>query len=506
MTGLFDLLGFRLEADAPSARAVPKGRTGKDTAASELSVAVVVRAVRARLGLFLVTAVALAGAGAFVVLKRVVPTYRAEAVLLVEPTAPVLAYTGEEWRAESIVGFYGDYVRTLKGMAVEPRILKDAIDRLAREGVVWCPPGVTPIDRPNHLRARLDVSHVRDSYLVTIGLEDREAAVPAEVVNIVTEVFLASLTEDQRSGSRARLELLEQERARLEQEVEGNRLRIEELSAETGFAILDERQNVFYERLIRLQDGLTDVFVDRVRAEGQYEGSVAQAAELRAAIPVGEVRRLLDEDDVVQDARLMFQRLVRDLESETGDLSEDHPLRLQAQERVDAARARLTELEQDTLARITERVGQAREDLAHSLVESSRQELESARRSEGRMQEVVREAETQLEVYGRAVLVGRALRADADRLLATLETVNSRIEELVLESQAPERVTLRTPATAPTKPVSDRRMLALLTAGLFAAAAAAVVTVALELRRATPRTKAAKATKLRTPKTSPVTS
>ena len=40
-------------------------------------------------------------------------SYRTEAIVAVAPIVPHVAFTGEEWRAESIVSFYDDYVRTL---------------------------------------------------------------------------------------------------------------------------------------------------------------------------------------------------------------------------------------------------------------------------------------------------------------------------------------------------------------------------------------------------------
>jgi capsular polysaccharide biosynthesis protein len=371
--------------------------------------------------------------GAFVVLKKFAPVYRAESVLYVRPTAPSLAYTGEEWRAESIASFYGDYVRTLEWFAVDPKVLDEAIGRLARRGVEWLPAGVERDDAAHHLRARLDISHISGSHLMKIGLTDGAPGLPSTVVNAVTEVLLEKLQEENLAGTNARLETLTREKRRLKEDLGRNQANLDELAGSTGVAVLDESQNVFYERLVRLQDGVTDVFVERVRAEGQLQEDFARARDLRKTFPVGELERLVDQDQAVAAARLQFHGLSRQIEEETVELSESHPGRIRAGETLRAAQLRLAELERDVRERLRERIHEERSEAAHELMLGSMQRLGSAQRNEARMSSELATAELRLSEYAKTIQRSRALRAESDRLLEAIGRVDTRIEEVIVE-------------------------------------------------------------------------
>ncbi|MEM7309049.1 MAG: hypothetical protein AAF682_20365 [Planctomycetota bacterium] len=422
--------------------------------------------------------------GAFAVHRKFRPLYRSEAILFVRPTAPSLAYTGEEWRAESIVGFYGDYVRTLKSIATEHELLSDVVVEIESAGVRWRSEHVTLGEAPAHLRARLDVRHVRDSYLLSIGFDDRDPSITAPVVNAVARALIAAQAREQRADAEGRLGTLEQERERLRSMLDSNQTQIEELSAAAGLAVLDERQNVFYERLIRLQDGVTKVYLERVQAEAALEVELARAEALRGPVPEGHVLRLLDEDTTVRDARLMFERLVREVNDETGDLAEVHPARAQGLARVKAAAASLDQLERNTLARLAHRIELESTEEADRLEREARTRVEAALRGEEQMAGVVEEAEAELEAYARSVQLGMALRSESQRLLDAIERVDGRMEELVVESKAPGRLSLRSEGVEAGKPTGDRRKLMLAMVAVFSLAVAIGAALAAEAVRA----------------------
>ena len=415
------------------------------------------------------------------VAKKLKPSFRAEATIHVRPTAPSLAYTGEEWRAQSIEGFYGDYVRTLKASATRAELLERVLATLDQQGVAWLPEGVPHEEAAAHLRARLDVQHLRDSYLLSIGLEDAAAEIPAPVVNAIAEALIEDENAIPRRDAEGRLAILHEEKERVQEELLQTQRDLDDLSRGVGVAILDESQNVFYERLIRLQDGVTKVYLERVRAEADFDRELARSAVLRDELAAGECLRLLDEDVAVRDARLMFQRLLSDVENETGDLGEEHPARVQAVLRVEAARERLVELELATLERIQHRKTVENTELADRLEREARGRLNAARKGEEEIVAVVRSVEQQLEDYSSAVEKGKGLRAEGARHLAAIERIDGKIEELVVESKAPGRLSFFARGVDPTKPASDRRRIALVLLACFAAGAGAAVATVLDV-------------------------
>ena len=439
------------------------------------------RELRRRLPLWGGLFLALAVPGVLLVLWKTGPSFLADSTLLVRQDPPSLAYTGERWRAKSIESFYDDYVRTLVCVAGERALYEETARRLEERGVEWIPAGVAPEEVPDHLRARMNVAHVRDSYIVRVGFEDRSADVPAPVVNAFVEVFLEALADEQHAEAREVLEILGVERERLVADIESNLDELRALSGQAGTAVLDEEQNVFYERLIRLQDGVTKVFVDRVRAEGRFEEGNAEAERLLAPLPEGELETLVDLDPAVTDARVMLQRMARDVAATTADLSPDHPERKQALERLDEARGRVARLEEETRGRLEARLRLERAERAEALIDRAKGGLDSARRSEKEMQAVVSDAEEGLLRYGEAVLLGNHLRARGERLQVALGRIDERIEELLVESKAPNRVTLRETARRPTRPASDRRMLFGAVAAIVAAVGSGVLAFWREL-------------------------
>jgi len=451
---------FAVEDDAPPALTVPP-------------LTALRRHWRAALAIAALAAPLVYGAA----LWKLRPTYRAEAVLKVSPLVPRLLHTGEEWRASSISGYYSDYVRTLTQLASERSVMEDAVARLDARGADWLPAGVAPSESSNHLRARIDVKLVRDTHLLTIGLDDGRPEVVAPVVEAVTESFLARLAAEDAVDSDSKMHALVQDRDRLKGALAETHARLDGLSSRLGSAILDERQNIFYQRLGVLDEGLTKLFVRRVEAEAALTGAKARALELAAPVPDSLVERLVEEDVAVRDARVLDVRQARELEAATHACAPGHPLRIEAEGRRARARVELAALEAGVRARARARLVEERAEEARQIVAAAERDAQGARSSEGVMEGVLGTARENLVDYGRAMFEGSQLRAESDRLLQSIAGIDRRIEELRIEARAPCRVTVRSAAVTPAKPSRDRRSMALpaaLGAALVAGAAAAL--------------------------------
>ncbi|MEM8714056.1 MAG: hypothetical protein AAGG01_24190, partial [Planctomycetota bacterium] len=452
---------------------------GADVAAQDLPL-LVLSALRYRWWLVVALALPLCALGGWAVLRKLQPSFAAEALLEVAPTAPNVAFTDEQWRAQSIHGFYDNYMRTLMRLATVRPVLEAAESTLVEEGVAWRPEAVPASESTDHLGARVQVRAVRETHLFTVRFEDSDASIVAPVVNAVTDALLRNLEESENAQRSQRRAAIEAERERLRCELRKTYEALDPMGARLGSALIDQRHNVFFERLNTLTEGMTKVFVDRVRREGELEGIRDRATALLQAVPHGELEALVDEDRAVADARVTFGRLTRQIEDETGTLSDEHPERLQALERLAAAQAHTDEIEASARERIRERLRSQREEEAARLMASAEGGVAGAVWSEERMREVLGDAEGQLVEHGRAQVVARELRTEADRLLSAIRMLDQRIDELTVEANASPRVMLRAEAVEPLRPLGDKRRLALAALALMSLSFGAAVTIAIE--------------------------
>lgn len=477
MTRLFDLESDPLGGDSaprtprPTPAAYSAGPLGR----------IAVTGLRRRPRLALAVAGLVGAAGVFAVQSRMRPSYRAEGVLEVSAISPRLLYTDEEWRASSITGFYSDHVRTLTNVAKSRAVVRRAVDDLAAREVEWLPEGVPEASAVDHLRARIEINALRDTHLLAIGFTDSDSKLVAPVVESVVDAFLFERRDATEQRRLASLASLADERERLDGELASRHERLDELSDRLGSGVLDSRHNPFYERLNVLEEGMTKLFVERVQAEGALEEARGRAQELTGGLPEGELRRLVDEDVLVKDARVMHERLVREILGEIGELSPDHPEHMQATDRVETADEQLLEIEDAVATRLRERIELERDQQAAELLGAAERRAASARESEALMLAVVEEARVNLREWGRAMSEGSRLQSEVEVISASIQDIDRRSEQLLIESNAEERIHVVDAPVTPLEPAGDRRKLFSIAAVMAGIVAGAVVAIGLEL-------------------------
>ena len=443
------------------------------------------RGIRRRWYVLLPLVVVLAAAGVLFVMERSKPAYRAESLVEVKPLLPHMVFTGEEWRATSIVGYYDDYVRTLVQRVQERPLLEAVIADLAGQGVVWMPPGVPESAWPDVLRARLELSRMRDTYLMAVGFADIDPDVVAPVVNTVVKHFLLAMEDESQSADHWKITALEEERARLQGQMREAHERLELLADDLGSAMLDARQNLFYERINVLETGRTKVLVERAQTEGALVAATARAAALLAQDEDDSVLRQVDADPTVRESRTALQQLERSVEEATRGMSAAHPERVAQLALVAEARERLAALESLTAERERSMRRAERRAEAEELLGTARDAAKGAERSEAILGELMATAREDLQRYGRAMYAGAQLRTEVEGLLRRLAEVDEEIERMRIESRAPSRVSLRTDAVRPGKPVKDKRKMMAGAATIFALVTTLAIGFLLERLRGT---------------------
>ena len=428
-------------------------------------------------------AVLIGGGGAYVVQQKVEPDYSAGASLVVDPILPRLLYLTDEYHKSSTTGFYNDWMRTLVNQLDGQAVMQRAVDYLAEWEVEWAAPQVPPEALRFHLAGRVDVAQMRETFLVNLTTTGKNAAALAPMINAVVmgaQDEFAERVNLRREEDTAQLEL---DHARLEDELGILNASLDDLSGVLGSAMISERDNLPYQRLLKLQEGLTKIFVERVRVEGAYQNALEAARELLENMPESEVTRGVELDQSVVDARVTFGRLQRELDEGTGHLSEEHPVRKADLARLATARERVVVIEEATRERIRAMIRAEREEEARTIVAAARREVTAAQQSEARMQQVMEAARAELAEHGRAMFEGRSLRLSADRIAGQMQHIQTRLEELRVEGNAPSRIRVESWAQEPGEPSGDKSTLLMAAAVLFGLGVGTVVALLVSLLR-----------------------
>ena len=398
-----------------------------------------------------------AGAGGVAVMKRFAPVYAAEAVFHVAPMPPRILYTDAEWHNGATISFFEDYARTLTHVVRMRSVLADAIDRLEAAGVAWAHPHVERERWVAHLRSRLRVTDILDTHLISIRLEDEDPLVVQAVVEHVAAAFVEHVATEMEAVRLKQVRVLEAQRDDLRERLAKRQRELNAISAELGAPLLDDRRNVFYERILKLDEGMTKVFLRRVHAQGDHTKATGRASDLNATVPTGEVALAMEEDRGLRDARRTVSRETKLRDEASKRYREQHPTMVDRENARQAAERAVDRVEEEAFKRHYERIRSTRAEVATDLIKQSNRELEAARMAEAEMQQVLKEAQEGLKRYESARIEGTKVRREADDTIDMLSRTNDRLEQLHIEASAPPRTQLRSPAVVPLAPVRDPR-------------------------------------------------
>ncbi len=399
----------------------------------------------------------MAGGGAFVVMTKMKPAYKAEAVLEIAPILPNMVYTGEEWRAVSIHSFFDNYVRTMTHRFKEQALLEAVVADLEEQGVQWAYPSTPRVAWPAALRGRLAIVSINETHLMTVSTGDTRPEVVAPVVNTTVKHFIESIRKESEDIATHRFAALGEERARLVEELKAAHARLDEIAPVIGSAMLDSRQNLPYDQVNKLEEGRIKILVDLARAEGVLVSAAAQAAGLLAVNDDQAVLRELADDPTLREARTELEALEARTREATLGMSERHPERALALRTVKEVRERVADLEKETLERLLSIRRAERRAEAQAIMQQARESVDGARKSYQILEEALDGARGDLREHGRAMLEGLQARSALEKAMDRIYDIDTQLEETRIELRAPPRVSVRSPAVTPGEPDKDKR-------------------------------------------------
>ncbi|MBI4566719.1 MAG: hypothetical protein HY716_18740 [Planctomycetes bacterium] len=425
---------------------------------------------RHKLAAFLMV-VLVAAAAAPLLLHMNRPTYTAEALLLVSPTAKNLAAD-----RESQLPRYQEFLNQQLLMLAREDVALEALDRLGDRRSVWQRPGESLRDAAGRLSASLVTARVPETLYITVALEGDRPEGLIEIVNAVVDAYLERNRGPGLYGAEGRTDVLQRRVAELKEEIRAKTDRLARWAKDLGIAGLESETipPVLQEAELAMREAQART----IRAEASLAGLAARQEILETVDPGFEARNQLAADVELTGIRTVLLARKAELKGKLLGLTNEHEGRRAIEAAMAEIDIELERAEKETLERLRDGIVHRHEARMKEERLALQAELDQAKRYE---QSVTEKAGALIERTVRVYPEVQGLRQDVDRLRRQLAAVQDRIDSMRLETQSPGYVHVVAPASLAETP-PWRRLLKW--AGAFAALAlflAFAVPVLLEI-------------------------
>ena len=408
-----------------------------------------------RLAILVVVLVTLVGLATALSFGR---EFVAEATIRVSPVLPASVDIGESRFSSSI-----DYRNFVQQQVFEIDNYATAIaalDLLGPRRSLWQLPTENNRLAAERLMARLKVSTVPDSYLITIGLSGGKPDGLADIVNAVAKAYLSMTAKRELDGADIGFQLLTSREAEIEQNIANDQQQLAQLTKELGMASVEGALvNPYDKMLADTNFALAQASRNVVRARAHLDAVKSNRERVKDAEVEAKAQQLAATGSDSTTAR---QQLIQRREQARVDLSElgpNHPGRKALEAQIETITKELAKLDQASLER-------ARSMLSDSEQATTRVDISEAKASLEQMESVEQGIEKELAslkvdamAYGTKYSQAVTLHDRLDRQHKDLQDVVERVSLLRLKSQAPGAVSLESAAMVPDMPKkSTRRM------------------------------------------------
>ena len=398
--------------------------------------------------------------GAPVAWLKGAPQYAVEAVVQVAPRYMKNLAEDQELEFQSNTQYRQFVQQQIRSI---PRfdIVRDALRKLG-DRAHWAKPEETERHAVERLQGALQVAAVPDTYLIRISLEGKKNDALSEIVNAITEIYLARAKVEQIYGAEDRSKnLLVRERELLDQ-IEAKAKRRALIAQDLSLTTFSEGTPNPYDLLVAtLRTKVSDARQRRIDAE-----AALAAFRLHGDTNVS-IRSV--NDGVLNDPGLnalknsLYKRRAELLLQMSG-LRADHPVR-------EAALREMKEIEQE----LSEQARLLAGDLRGNLQARFAATAEQASRVEKALDTELATLERRATEFAHLFQGAMTLTSELNQSRIELEKVRQRLNYLSVESSSLGFVRLVTPALPPENPFGPGRkkmllmvMAAALVSGLLA--------------------------------------
>lgn len=401
----------------------------------------------------LVAAGVVVALGIPVVFAKGKATFYAEAALRISPSyVGNLQDQGDVQLASTTQ--YQQFVQQQLTIARSYDVARDALTALGPQRELWQRPDESERHAAERLMATVSARAVKDTYLITIGLEGTKADGLAEIVNAVANAYVGRAEEEGLFGTEARIKQLEERRVTLQGQIDANVQQLTAIAQALGVSTFEESSlNPLDTTLVATGEALADWRRRRLAAEARLAAlDAAQKRELELEIDTA-VKAAVEKDPAVLAATKHYYEKRTALLDQASGLAPEHPATKSIHRQLADLDAELALTTTTATAAIRANLEQRRRTRAAE--ERSRAELEAhqTRDVERQIEAELAGQQARLSEYAAKYQAGLDLTAEIRRARKRVETINNRIEFFVVESHAPGFVRIVSSARPPVQPL-----------------------------------------------------
>jgi capsular polysaccharide biosynthesis protein len=432
-------------------------RTGNSTDGPRLNIDVVGSLRRHWVASLLVLVVLFCG-GAFVLWKKAKPAFESNSVVYISPTFPKMLASDSEVELP-----YDSYVQNQIQTVTRYDIIADAISKLPYSVRQQSGP-VVPYEI-QLLQRNLEVKRIGDSYEMSIGLSGPTPDGLADTVNAVTDSYVEKAKNEEFYGLNDRLKTLNEEKDRLQKEMDDRLGEQAQLMQQLGVATISTTAgatNPFDSTLDTIRTQLATAQMQRQAAEAELDSVVKGSTTGTTSALDAAADEAVAADPGLSGIRGTLNSRRATLMQEMSGLRPDHPI---------------YQKDKEELASIDGQMADLRRKAADGLEERLRENVSRTRMIELQLtQELGDKTHTATSAapkFQRASELG----PEIESVQKAYDAINDRIRDLELESSSPGSIHVSTKALTPIGPEQSKirlYVLALIVLSLTCAVAAPV--------------------------------
>lgn len=451
-------------------------RTGDATADS----ASVLRSIMKRWKVVVLTFVLVCAAGLPAIWLFVRPYYMATSAIQVSPVmASILRGVGDG------VPMYRSFVYTQADLIPSDKVLRQAGEDLAARGIALSGKTEDSLQiadgnsmtaqaaanvrtlRSAILSGNLKVVPADDSQLIKILARSDDPETAARISNALVRSYMQTLAVDDSKGDERRLDVLEKERKRLEDELKVQNNTIYQMSLEYGTDVLDGRQKMMLDRIAKLQDKLTEYEVERIGLEARMaslkdgkavDGAMENTVKLRY--------EFTNTDPIVQALSERTAQLEQDLVAARELMVPTNPKLIGKESLLDAVKKRLEVRREEVGKKFDQMVIESSKRGDVVRIDAVADRLGQIGASARQIRDMLAKEDANTIALGRKQLAMQDAQNQAKLTRDLYETIQRRIKEVEIDGKGPARISVAYYAT--TVPFEDKRQKYTMALGVFA--------------------------------------
>lgn len=289
----------------------------------------------------------------------------------------------------------------------------------------------------------ISIQPQRQTNLVTIQMTSPHPSQSEVIINSIIRNYMDIAVQDQMRGDDTKLGILENERKQLEAKLERQQETIRQLIEEYGTDELSERQNLEFARVADLQREMSTVDIRRMALDSQIKALEGQEPASTLETNWIQLRnQIISSDPTLQALRQDIRRYEELVAVGNRTLAKTNPELIQREQVLATLKERHDERHSQVIAELETSLKKEQEIIQQQKMEELQSELDYLISYQNLLQEKIQNQDAQTILLGRKQFMINDQRQQLTVTAARLKEIDTRINELMIESKRPARISV----------------------------------------------------------------